>query len=124
MLLQIFKFAFVLALAAVLFLALTVTPWAGMVESDTVRHGFAFLVLPVLATIGWPRLSPWGQFAIFAGFGAAIELVQGYMAIGRVASLDDWIVDLIALSAALLAMEVLALRHRVIAVAAPRPRHV
>lgn len=102
------------ALSATVYLAMTRSPWATVIEADATRHFAAFFVLPVLASAAWPRMSPWHQFAVFAALGAGIEVAQGTVAIGREASFDDWIVDLIALSVALLAVELLALRHRLI----------
>lgn len=63
---------------------------------------FAFAVLPVLSSLAWPQIRPVWQFLGFAAFGAAIELSQLVMNVGRLAEWDDWENDLIAIAAVLI----------------------
>jgi len=93
---------FILVTALVTFLALTPGPLGQLVESGPVRHLLAFAALPVLSSLAWPRIGALWQFFGYAAFGAAIEIAQLLMNIGRVAEWDDWANDLIATAIALL----------------------
>lgn len=60
---------------------------------DKANHALAFMVLTVLAGLGWPRLSAAGLLAIMVLAGVGIELVQGLPAIGRDADVLDVVAD-------------------------------
>ncbi|WP_137863497.1 MULTISPECIES: hypothetical protein [unclassified Sphingomonas] len=92
---------FASAVVLVTFLALTPGPLGQIVESGPARHLLAFGALPVLSSLAWPRLNPYWQFLAYAGFGAAIEIAQLLMDVGRVAEWEDWANDLIATTIAL-----------------------
>ncbi|RYY25545.1 MAG: hypothetical protein EOP62_13040 [Sphingomonadales bacterium] len=93
---------FVFALAMVVFLALTPGPLGLVVESGPVRHLLAFAALPVLSALAWPRIRMVWQFAAYALLGAAIEIAQLLMDVGRLAEWDDWANDLVATAVALM----------------------
>ncbi|MDG2535753.1 hypothetical protein P6144_18980 [Sphingomonas sp. HITSZ_GF] len=86
----------------VTFLALTPGPMGQVVESGPARHLLAFAALPVLSSLAWPQVKPIWQFLAFALFGAAIEIAQLLMNVGRLAEWDDWANDLIATAVALM----------------------
>lgn len=92
---------FLVAVALVTFLALTPGPLGQVVESGPVRHLLAFAALPVLSSLAWPQVKPGWQFIAYAAFGAAIEITQLLMNVGRVAEWDDWANDLVATAIAL-----------------------
>lgn len=71
--------------------------------SDKVQHILAFVTLTGLARLAYPRLRPVTLLLAFAAFGALIEFAQMYPALGRTASLDDWIAD-VAATAVMLAI--------------------
>ncbi len=96
------RLSFALMAIVVTFLALTPGPLGQVVESGPVRHMLAFAALPVLSSLAWPRVKPLWQFFTFALFGAAIEIAQLWMNVGRVAEWDDWANDLVATAVALL----------------------
>lgn len=93
---------FVLTLVTVTFLALTPGPMGQVIESGLVRHLLAFAALPALSSLAWPHVKPIWQFLAFAAFGAAIEIAQLLMDVGRVAEWEDWANDLIATAIALI----------------------
>jgi glycopeptide antibiotics resistance protein len=99
---RVLRLVFLVAAIAVTFLALTPAPIGQVIESGPVRHVLAFAVLPLLSRLAWPRVSPWVQFAGFGLFGAAIEIAQLLMHVGRKAEWDDWFADLAATALALL----------------------
>jgi hypothetical protein len=93
---------FALTLSIVTFLALTSGPMGQLVESGPVRHLLAFAALPVLSSLAWPQVKPIWQFVAFAAFGAAIEIAQLLMNVGRAAEWDDWMNDVLATAIALM----------------------
>jgi hypothetical protein len=99
---QALRTAFVLMLVTVTFLALTPGPLGQVVESGPLRHMLAFAALPALSSLAWPQIRPAWQFLGYAAFGAAIELAQLVMNVGRLAEWDDWANDLIATATALI----------------------
>lgn len=92
---------FWLAAAVALFLALVPGPLGMIIESGEQRHFLAFLVLPLLAVTGWPRISAVRHWLCFTAFGGAIELLQWWTALGRKAEWSDWINDMIAAAVAI-----------------------
>jgi glycopeptide antibiotics resistance protein len=62
-------------------------PW------DKANHALAFMVLTVLAGLGWPRLSAAFLVLIMVVAGVGIELVQGLSMIGRDADVLDVVAD-------------------------------
>jgi hypothetical protein len=96
------RLSFALMAIVVTFLALTPGPLGQVVESGPVRHMLAFAALPVLSSLAWPQIRPLWQFAAFALFGAAIEVAQLWMNVGRLAEWDDWANDLVATAVALM----------------------
>lgn len=88
--------AFWVSAATVLFLALVPGPLGEIVKSDTERHWLAFLILPALAFVGWPKMGVVKLWLCFATFGASIEVAQWAMNLGRQAQWSDWTHDLIA----------------------------
>lgn len=97
----LFRLFFLVAVALVTFLALTPGPLGQVVESGPVRHLLAFAALPVLSSLAWPQFKPGWQFIAYAAFGAAIEIAQLLMNMGRAAEWDDWANDLAATAIAL-----------------------
>ena len=93
---QFARAAFWISAVSVLFLALVPGPLGEIVKSDAERHWLAFLVLPALAFIGWPDMGAMKLWFAFAAFGAAIEIAQWAMNLGRQAQWSDWVHDLIA----------------------------
>lgn len=87
------RFAFIAMAGSVLVLALTPGPLGEVIESGEHRHILAFSILPLASALIWPRTSYRLQFLGYALFGAAIEVAQGVMAVGRAAELDDWLID-------------------------------
>lgn len=98
------RIAFLVLVAAMLFLALTPGPLGMVIESGEHRHLLAFTLLPLVGSLAWPRLSLRAQFAFYAVLGGVIELVQAWMALGRNGSWFDWAIDCAAAAAALLAV--------------------
>lgn len=63
-------------------------------QGDKLVHALVFLLLTLLARIGWPtRMAWWGWPLILLGYGVAIELAQAMLP-WREASLLDWLADL------------------------------
>jgi VanZ family protein len=71
---------------------------------DKVLHVLAFLVLAGLAAFAYPRLHLLMIFTGLALFGAAIEAVQAIPELGRDPSWMDWLADVVAAAAVLLAV--------------------
>jgi hypothetical protein len=72
--------------------------------SDKVLHVLAFLVLAGLAAFAYPRVP---LIVIFFGlviFGGAIEIVQAVPELDREPSWLDWLADVVAAAAVLLAV--------------------
>jgi hypothetical protein len=88
------------AVAAVLYLALTPGPAGAVIEDGTIRHSLAFLVLPWLMMAAYPRLSVWWVLAANAALGGAIELGQLWMAVGRHGAWADFALDVVVAAAA------------------------
>ncbi len=78
-------------------------PW------DKANHALAFMVLTVLAGLGWPRFSAAGLLAIMVVAGVGIELVQGLPAIGRDADAFDVVADAIG---TLIGLLIIALTYK------------
>jgi glycopeptide antibiotics resistance protein len=89
------------AAAVTLYLALTPGPAGAVIEDGTVRHMLAFLALPWLMMIAYPRLSSWWILAISAVFGGGIELAQLWMAVGRHGDWGDFALDVATAGAAI-----------------------
>lgn len=81
-------------------------PMVGVV-SDKILHMLAFAVLAALITPAHPRAPLWMLFVGLGLFGLAVEVVQAIPAVGRTASLDDWIADIVAAGAVLLTIGLL-----------------
>lgn len=62
------------------------------------QHVFAFTVLSSLALFFWPNAIPQVVWSGLVGLGGMIELLQGWMALGRQAEWNDWFVDILAVS--------------------------
>jgi VanZ family protein len=69
--------------------------------SDKLLHMLAFAVLALLAKMAYPRAQAWKILLGLGIMGAAIEVAQAAPALGRNASLTDWIADMLAICAAL-----------------------
>jgi hypothetical protein len=76
-------------------------PSLALALSDKGQHALAFLVLAVLARAAFPKVGALRLFVGLAGLGGLIELLQGIEAIGRDASLGDWLVDCLAIGVVL-----------------------
>lgn len=99
---SLFRAALWIAGAVALYLALTPGPAGQIIPDGTTRHMLAFLVLPWLTMIAYPRLSAWWILAAHALFGGGIELAQLLMAVGRHGSWLDWALDIATAAAAIL----------------------
>lgn len=95
-------FAFVMA-------ALPQPPTLPGHPGDKLLHVLAFVVLAGLAAFAYPRLRLVMIFLGLAAFGGGIELVQAVPGIGREASWLDWLADVGAAAAVLLAVGALRL---------------
>ncbi len=72
------------------------------ISDDKMLHMLAFAALALLAATAYPRAS-WPVLLIGLGlFGAFIEIAQEVAGLGRVASMQDWIADIVAASLTLL----------------------
>ena len=96
------RFAFLCAAGAILWLALTSRPPGNTIGTDEFRHALAFVTLVLLGAFAWRQLSLWILWFLLVAFGGAIELAQGAMGAGRLASWDDWYVDIAATTGAVL----------------------
>lgn len=93
---------FCLSLVVATFMALVPGPIGQIIESGPERHFLAFLMLPIFAGLGWPRISYRRLWLAFAAFGGLIELAQLVMAIGRSGRFIDWVIDCVAITVSLL----------------------
>ncbi len=98
------RVVFLLAIFTATFLALVPGPLGRIIESSALRHSLAFLVLPILAGLGWPSIGYRWLWLGFATFGGMIELAQWMMGMGRSGNLTDLLVDCVAIAAALIAL--------------------
>lgn len=98
------RFTFLILLALMLFVALAPGTIIGSFGSGENRHAFAFAVLPLVSAPAWPRLRLSWQFAAYAALGGAIELAQWALANFHQPEWADWLVDMSAAAAALLAV--------------------
>lgn len=73
---------------------------------DKALHFIAFCVLTFLARLGWPRTRAVRVFLGLSMLGAAIEVLQHLLRMGREASLLDWVADIAAIVLMLGAIEV------------------
>ena len=64
---------------------------------DTLLHIFAFFVLTVLAQLAFPSARAWSLLLGLGTLGAGIEFIQAIPAVGRDASLTDWLADMAAI---------------------------
>ena len=69
--------------------------------SDKLLHIIAFAVLTLLARLAYPRAKAWQIIIGLGALGAGIEAIQAIPALGRYASLSDWLADVLAISAVL-----------------------
>ena len=73
--------------------------------TDKVQHMLAFGTLTMLMGVGWPRLALWRIALVMAALGALIEAAQWtFPELNRIAELQDWYADMIAVGAILLAL--------------------
>jgi len=75
-----------------------------LVPWDKAEHFIAFYVLTGLAVAAFPRRNLWVIAALLSGFGALIEVVQGFSFVARDRDFHDWLADTIAIGAALAPM--------------------
>jgi len=101
---KMIRAVFGLLLLVVIFLALVPGSIGRIVPSDTQQHSLAFLIMPIVACAGWPKISALRLWLLFALFGGAIELCQQWMAIGRTAQWQDWFTNVIAATFAIAAV--------------------
>lgn len=99
---SLFRAALWIAGAIAFYLALTPGPAGEIIADGTIRHMLAFLALPWLTMIAYPRLSARWILAAHAIFGGAIELAQLAMAVGRHGSWLDWGLDVATATVAVL----------------------
>lgn len=101
-----------LTIIAVYFLSIMPPDDAPRLASDKVEHMTAFLTLTIMASLGFPKLSP-GLIGVgLAAFGAFIEFSQMLPIIHRDASALDWLADLCAIAFGLLVITPFRLRAR------------
>ncbi|MEA1940784.1 MAG: VanZ family protein [Pseudomonadota bacterium] len=95
----------VLFVAAVVIADLALQPGLNlpgpMLGSDKLEHALAFLVLAILARVGWPGLPAWIAALLLMAYGLGIEAMQGAQDAGRTASLADLAADGIGVAAGL-----------------------
>lgn len=89
---------FLLMVAGVLLFALTPGLPFELSSGGDAEHLFAFTALSGLALFFWPNAIPHLVWSLLVGFGGAIELLQGWMALGRQAEWSDWFVDIFAVT--------------------------
>ena len=89
------------ALLAVVMASLPQPPELLGQPSDKLLHIIAFSTLTLMARFAYPRAKIWQIFIGLGALGAAIEFIQAIPALGRDASLTDWLADLLAIGAAL-----------------------
>lgn len=73
-----------------------------LLGSDKLEHAGAFLVLTLLAKMGWPARSRLLIGLILFLYGVGIEYMQSTSAIGRTASVADIVADLVGILLGLL----------------------
>jgi len=93
-----------LIVAVVLYLALAPHPPDPAGFPDKVNHMLAFAVITACVRLAWPRLGVMALWLMMVAFGGAIEIAQWLMPFGRDAEWLDWAADIVAASAALLAL--------------------
>ncbi len=88
-----FKIVFGITFIAVEYLALTPQSFQ-IIESfwDKQNHLVAFMVLSLLVSLGYNRLTTAAKIALLMGMGLQIEVTQ-YFIPGRFFSLGDWFAD-------------------------------
>lgn len=79
---------------------------------DKLLHVLAFLVLAGLAAFAYPRVPLIVIFVGLAVFGGAVELVQAVPQLGREPSWLDWLADVGAAAAVLLAVAAIRIARR------------
>lgn len=85
---------------------------------DKLLHAFAFAVLTLLARLAYPRARGWHILLGLGLLGAAIECIQAIPALGREASLTDWLADMLAVG---FVLGVMAPFQRRLAAGEPKP---
>lgn len=73
---------------------------------DKVQHMLAFFTLTTLAGIGWPRLPLMRAVLWLSLVGAGIEVLQAIPLLHRDSDWRDWVVDTVAIVAALVPVAV------------------
>ena len=102
------RFAFWLALAVTLVMALLPNPPALPVQAtDKVQHMAAFSALTFLAAQGFPGFRLRVIFVAMAALGLAIEVLQMIPTLHRDAQASDWLADCAATAVTLLLCGVL-----------------
>ena len=89
------------ALLAVVMASLPQPPELPGQPSDKLLHIIAFATLTLMARLAYPRAKIWPIFIGLGALGAGIEFIQAIPALGRDASLTDWLADVLAISAVL-----------------------
>jgi VanZ family protein len=79
---------------------------------DTILHALAFAALALLARMSFRSSSAWIIALCLAGLGLVIEFVQSIPALGREASLRDWVVDVTVSVTVLALLPMLGLGRR------------
>jgi len=84
-------------------LALALVPGFGLnfQLGGTMNHYMAFAALAAASSMLWPGMSSVLLLIGLSFFGGAIEVLQGWMALGRDAQWQDWLDDTIAATATL-----------------------
>lgn len=73
----LWRFALLISIAAILFLATTAGPLpVPAAPNDKINHLIAFMELTLLVRLSWPQLNPLHFLPLLLGFGVLIELVQ------------------------------------------------
>lgn len=89
---------FILIAAGVLAFALLPGLPFDLSTGGSIQHLFAFSFLAALSLLMWPNALPQLIWVSLVAFGGVIELLQGWMALGRQPQWSDWLVDVIAVS--------------------------
>ncbi len=90
--------AFAVLVSGILVLAIVPDAVDGLSLGGNEKHLLAFTVLSGFAVLLWPAASPAVIWSALTAFGGMIELLQGWMAIGRHAQLSDWFIDICAVT--------------------------
>lgn len=88
-----------LAVAASVCVAMALMPKPPLLPgnpSDKLLHAAAFMTLAILARMAFPKAQAWAIVVWLSALGLAIECAQALPAVGRNASLADWLVDVAA----------------------------